>query len=62
MIIREFYRVREDGIKLYQTYSDLKVYIQKAGTEEIYESAIDVEDANYTYIETDIQIEEGEVI
>lgn len=61
MIIREFYRVREDGIKLYQTYSDLKVYIQKTGTEEIYESAIDVEDANFTYIETDIPIEEEDI-
>ena len=61
MIIREFYRVREDGIKLYQTYSDLKVYIQKAGTDEIYESAIDIEDANFIYVETDIPVEEEDI-
>lgn len=62
MIIKEYYRTRNDGVNLYLTYSDQKVQIQQVETGILYESAIDVEDANYTYIETDIPIEEGEVI
>ncbi len=58
MIIKEFYEKRNDGINLFITYSDQKLKIQKVGTDEIYDSAIDVEDANFTYIETDIPIEE----
>ena len=34
--------------------------IQKAGTEEIYAEAIDVENSGFAYIETDIPIEEDD--
>lgn len=51
MIVREFYRTREDGVNLYRTYSDEGKDIRKVGTEEIYAEAIDVEDAPYTYEE-----------
>lgn len=34
--------------------------IRKVGTDELYEVAIDVEDAPYTYEETDIPIEDEE--
>lgn len=61
MIIKEFYEKRNDGINLFITYSDQKLKIQKVGTDEIYDSAIDVEDANFTYIETDIPIEEEDI-
>ena len=54
MIIKEFYRIREDGVKLYRTYSDTGRNIKKVGTEEIYSEAIDVENAQYVYEETDI--------
>lgn len=39
--------------KLYKTYSDANKYIRKAGTQEEYAEAIDVENAPYTYEETD---------
>ena len=57
MIIKEFYATRKDGINLYRTYSDANVYIRKVGTEEEYTEAIDVEDAPFTYEETDKMIE-----
>ena len=57
MIVREFFKQRNDWVKLYKTYSDEKYMIQKVGTDEIYEEAIDVESAPYQYIETDQKIE-----
>jgi hypothetical protein len=57
MIVREFYRVREDGVTLYRTYSDANLMIRKVGTEEVYSEAIDVESAPYTYEETEEKIE-----
>jgi hypothetical protein len=59
-IIKEFYRERNDGVKLYRTYSDANYMIQKVGTEEIYEEAIDVETATYEYEETTELIETSE--
>ena len=58
MIKKEFYRTRKDGVNLFRTYSDAGVMIQKDGTDEIYSEAIDVENAPYTYSETDIPIQE----
>lgn len=58
-IVREYYRTRNDGVKLYRTYSDENYMIQKVGTEEMYEEAIDVEDAAFEYEETDELIEES---
>ena len=57
MIVREFYRVREDGINLYRTYSNEDYKIKQVETDIIYDEAIDIEDSNYTYIETDEKIE-----
>ena len=51
-IVKEFYKIREDGVNLYKTYSDKGYMIKKIGTEEIYEEAIDVENTSYTYEET----------
>ena len=59
MIKREFFRQRKDGVNLYRTYSDANFYIRKVNTEQIFTDAIDVESANYEYIETDEQIEQG---
>ena len=58
MIIKEFYRTREDGVRLYRSYSDQNLCIQKVGTEEVYSEAIDVENAPFEYVETDKPIEE----
>ena len=53
MVIREYYTTREDGVILYRTYSDTGHYIKQIETGAIYEEAVDVESANYTYEETD---------
>ena len=58
MIVKEFYRTREDGVRLYRSSSDQNLYIQKVGTDEVYAEAIDVEDTPYWYIETDKPIPE----
>lgn len=59
MIIKEFYTTRKDGVNLYKTFSDKKVYIKKQGTDEKYDTAIDVENAPYTYEETEEVIDYG---
>ena len=59
MIIREFYAQRKDGVNLYKTFSDTKVYIKKQGTDEKYDTAIDVENAPYIYEETEEVIDYG---
>ena len=56
MIIKEYFTTRKDGVKLYKTYSDGGFYIKKIGTEEVYDDAIDVEGAPYTYEETETTI------
>ena len=56
-IIKEFYKTREDEVKLYRTYSDEGYMIKKVGTDEVYEEAIDVESASYEYEETTELIE-----
>lgn len=60
MIVKEFYTTRKDGVNLYRTYSDADLKIRKVGTDEIYDEAIDIEGAPYTYEETDMPIEETE--
>lgn len=57
MIVKEFHRTREDGVNLCRTYSDNGLQIRKVGTDEVYDEAIDIEGAPYTYEETDIPIE-----
>ena len=52
MIIIE---TRTDG--LIYTYSDVGKKIQKIGTDEIYDTAIDLPNAGYTYAETDADSE-----
>lgn len=57
MIIKEYYRTRKDGVNLFRTYSDANLKIQKVGTDEVYDEAIDVQDAPYEYVETTEPIE-----
>ena len=56
-IVKEFYITRNDGVNLYRTYSDEGYQIRKVGTEEIYDEAIDIENAPYEYIETTEKVE-----
>ena len=62
MIVREFYRTREDGVNLYRTYSDADMIILQNETGNKYSEAIDVENAPFTYSETNEFIEVEELI
>ena len=59
MVIKEFYRTREDGVNLYRSYSDAGfTLIRNDGVE--YGEAIDVETSTYTYTESENLIEAEE--
>lgn len=53
MIIKEEYMTRADGVKLFRTYSDEGRDIIQNETGIVYSEAIDVENAPYTYTESD---------
>jgi hypothetical protein len=57
MVVKEFYKTRKDGVNLYRNYSDKNLRIQKVSTDEIYDEAIDIENAPYLYVETTEKIE-----
>ena len=57
MIVREFYKTRKDGVQLFRTFSDNGFKINKIGTNEVYDDAIDVDAATFFYIETNEKIE-----
>lgn len=61
MIRKEFYMTRNDGTNLFRTYSDENYRILQEETGNIYDDAIDVENVNYTYIETQEKIEIEEI-
>ena len=61
MIIKEFYKKRSDGVNLYRTYSDSNLMIRQVETGDVYTEAIDVENAAYTYEETDMSIDTDEL-
>lgn len=61
MIVKELYTTRKDGVKLYKVYSDADYYIRQIETGNIYEYAIDVETATYTYEETQDKLDLPEV-
>lgn len=52
-IQREFFGERSDGVKLYRTFSDDGKFIIQTETGAILEDAVDVEDATYTYAESE---------
>ena len=58
MIIKELFKTRNDGIKLYKRYSDKGVKLRQIETEALYDCPVDVEDTPFTYEETDILIEQ----
>lgn len=60
MIVTEYFKTRNDGVRLYRTYSDEGYLILQVETGIQYEEAIDIEDVPYTYKETDILIESPE--
>lgn len=58
MIVRKLYITRKDGVKLYITYSDSGMKIAQSPTGILYDSAVDVENAPYTYTETNDPVDE----
>lgn len=58
MVVKEFYMTRSDGVKLYRSYSDEGKRIIQNETGIVYDEAIDVETAPYTYTESEELIEE----
>jgi hypothetical protein len=58
MLKREFYKTREDGIKLYRSYSNENYKIRQIETDLLYDEAIDVEDTEFEYEETNILIDD----
>ena len=57
MIVKEYCTTRKDGVNLYKSYSDSNKYILQVETGIEYDIAVDVENAPYTYVETDKPIE-----
>ena len=60
-IKRDFYVELADGTKLYRTYSDTGKQIIQNETGVLFDDAVDVEGATYTYSETDTDITTPEV-
>lgn len=61
MIVREWYKTREDGVELWRTYSDAGYIIRQVETGTEYAEAVDVADAPYTYAETETKIPEPDI-
>lgn len=58
MIKKEFFKTREDGVKLYRTYSDTDHKIRKKRTSEVYAEAVDIaEGEEYEEVDDYIEIE-----
>lgn len=56
MIKKEYYKTREDGVKLYRTYSDIGYKIKRVSSGITYDDAIDVSE-NVEYEEVDEYID-----
>ena len=61
MIKKEFLRERKDGIKLYRTYSNEGYRIKQLETGNVYDEAIDVENSDFTYTETEEKVGDDDV-
>ena len=59
MIVTEYYSTRRDGVKLYKTYSDEGLKIERDGV--LYDEAIDPEGVNRTYTESSEPVDEPEL-
>ena len=57
MIVKEEYKTRADGVKLFRIYSNAGKRIIQNETGIVYDEAIDVENAPYTYSESDEEVE-----
>ncbi len=55
MIVTEFYKTREDGVRLVRTYSDRGKMLERDGV--VYSEAIDPEDSGRVYTESAVDVE-----
>lgn len=51
MIVKDYYKTRADGVKLYRYHSNGGRQIEQSGTGYLYDEAIDPESSTYTYAE-----------
>ena len=56
MLIKEYYKTLLDGRELYKFYSDLNLYIMKTTNNYKYIEAIDVEEKENLFVETEEKI------
>ena len=56
-VITEFYETRDDGVKLFRSYSDEGKKLIQNETGAVYDDAVDVEGAPYTYSESEEETE-----
>lgn len=56
-IVTEYYKTREDGVRLVRTFSDIGMMIERDGI--VYDEAIDPEELGRDYIETDVPCEDA---
>lgn len=61
MVVKEEYMTRADGVKLFRNYSDEGRKLIQNETGIVYSEAIDVEDAPYTYRESEEFVEQREL-
>ena len=61
MVVKEEYMTRSDGVKLYRSYSDEGRKLIQNETGIVYDEAIDVENAPYTYRESEEFVERHEL-
>ena len=62
MLKREYFGKHINGKDMYRTYSDDGFFILQHPTEIKYVEAVDLEDAEFTYEETDEKIETEPII
>ena len=56
MIVKEEYKTRADGVKLFRTCSDAGKRIIQNETGVIFDDAVDVEGATFTYSEVETKV------
>lgn len=56
MLIKEYYKTLLDGRELYKFYSDLNLYVMKTSNKYMYIEAIDVEEKENLFVETEEKI------
>ena len=61
-IKKELFGENADGVKLYRTFSDESKKILQVETGIIFDDAVDIEGAEFTYLETDGVIDQTEKI